>query len=540
MNPNLDFASHVIAILYARGVKHFVVCAGSFNSPLVAAIANIREIQVYNYFEERSAAFFALGLSKKSRSPVVVCTTSGTAVAECLPAVIEAFYSSTPLIVLSADRESKLSGTGYPQSIEQGHLLSSHTLCNIDATHLEDLKNLPAEIIGPLHCNLRFSEPILPFQFDNPVLPQMPPLPSSPISPKSKEKCVGLDFLNDYEKILVIAENIPLEYRTALSQFLLDLSSPVLAEVRSGLRDELALMPLILKSQDLLLTKAGYDCVLRIGSVPSSDFWRSLERDPKLTNIPVYSLTVGGNFPGLSRENKCFKLEQCVLKYDFKKNHDRTWAQELLNRDLLASEKIQSLLNTYPNSEPALVNWFSRQIPADSLVYLGNSLPIREWNNFAERSERNFCFDANRGANGIDGQIASFLGASAASDVEENWALIGDLTFLYDCNSLGFVSQLPKLKIRLGLMQNSGGRIFEKLPYFASLAHNEKDKSSFINQHEVDCAGIAKAFGIEVLKVAEQIELQDLPNQVMLEIRPDLSESHAFWSEYKKIETGCA
>lgn len=115
---SIDRASRVIADVRAAGVREFCVCAGSRNAPLLAVLG-ASDARLFSFVDERSAAFFALGRMKLHGDPVAVVTTSGTAVAEMLPAAIEAFYSGLPLVLLSADRPARYRGTGAPQSIEQ-------------------------------------------------------------------------------------------------------------------------------------------------------------------------------------------------------------------------------------------------------------------------------------------------------------------------------------------------------------------------------------------------------------------------------------
>ena len=116
---NLNRSVQILQELTAHGVEDFCVCAGARNAPLVKALHHAQGIHVYNFFDERSAAFFALGVAKRKKAPAVVVTTSGTAVAELLPAVVEAHYSGVPLVLLTADRPPQYRHSGAPQSIKQ-------------------------------------------------------------------------------------------------------------------------------------------------------------------------------------------------------------------------------------------------------------------------------------------------------------------------------------------------------------------------------------------------------------------------------------
>jgi 2-succinyl-5-enolpyruvyl-6-hydroxy-3-cyclohexene-1-carboxylate synthase len=143
---NLAAARRVIALARELGVEDFCVCGGSRNAPLIAVID-----RAYSFVDERSAAFFALGRAKLTGRPAAVITTSGTAVAEMLPATIEAHYSGVPLIFITADRPARYRGTGAPQAIEQESIFGVYA-CRDAASWTRR---------GPLHINIEFDEPLI-------------------------------------------------------------------------------------------------------------------------------------------------------------------------------------------------------------------------------------------------------------------------------------------------------------------------------------------------------------------------------------------
>lgn len=145
---NIAAARDVIGRVQSLGVHDFVVCGGSRNAPLIAAVA---DAQTYTFVDERSAAFFALGRIKRDAQPVAVITTSGTAVAELLPATIEAFYSGLPLILITADRPARFRGTGAPQTIDQIGIFSGYAASDVAKWNRE----------MPLHLNVEFDEPLI-------------------------------------------------------------------------------------------------------------------------------------------------------------------------------------------------------------------------------------------------------------------------------------------------------------------------------------------------------------------------------------------
>jgi 2-succinyl-5-enolpyruvyl-6-hydroxy-3-cyclohexene-1-carboxylate synthase len=147
---NVERAARLIGEVRAAGANEFCVCAGSRNAPVLAALGD-SDARLFSFVDERSATFFALGRSKQHGNPVAVVTTSGTAVAEMLPAAIEAYYSGVPLILISADRPARFRGTGAPQSIEQVGIFGVYA-----ETSLESWSR-----VRPLHLNIEFDEPLL-------------------------------------------------------------------------------------------------------------------------------------------------------------------------------------------------------------------------------------------------------------------------------------------------------------------------------------------------------------------------------------------
>ena len=148
---NIGTARSLIETMRREGVTSFAVCAGSRNSPLLAVLSTLRDVDVFSFVDERAAAFFAVGRIKRDGVPVAVVTTSGTAVAELLPATIEAYYGSLPLVLITADRPARYRGTGAPQCIDQVGIFGVYA-----ATALETWGRR-----APLHLNVEFDEPLI-------------------------------------------------------------------------------------------------------------------------------------------------------------------------------------------------------------------------------------------------------------------------------------------------------------------------------------------------------------------------------------------
>ena len=291
-----------------------------------------------------------------------------------------------------------------------------------------------------MHLNLCFAEPLLERAAR--------PLPELRAQPFGLEK----DFVPPPEELhqflaaaqapLVILGPLEARHRPAVGEFLQALGAPVYAEASSGLREKPELAKLLLRSGERILAYGAFDSVLRIGGVPTLRYWRDLEDK----NIAVLSLDEKP-FRGLGRGKILPVTLETFLPKALAGLDPRPGAERLfeLDRDFL--QRRLQLFSQHPTAEPALVHALSRIIPKSSRIFLGNSLPIREWDLAADTSPRGFEVAANRGANGIDGEVSTFLGFARAE--ASNWALIGDCTALYDLAAPWVVPSWPKRRSTL-------------------------------------------------------------------------------------------
>jgi 2-succinyl-5-enolpyruvyl-6-hydroxy-3-cyclohexene-1-carboxylate synthase len=194
--------------------------------------------------------------------------------------------------------------------------------------------------------------------------------------------------------------------------------------------------------------------------------------------------------------------------------------------------RLEELLGQYPQSEPALVRAVSLAVDEGARVFLGNSLPIREWNLAASYAVRGLECWANRGANGIDGNVSSWLGwggtGSAAS-----WGIFGDLTALYDLNALWVLDQLPESRRRIVVLNNGGGGIFRRLPVLAG-AGGEFGKL-MRSEHRTGFEGWAALWGCEYWQWQAGARWPEGDGTAICEVRPDGGETEAFWQAWKRV-----
>lgn len=567
-DPSLALARATVGSLMRAGVVEFVVCAGARNAALVAVLAATPEARLWSFPEERCAGFFALGRSRAQDAPVAVVTTSGTAVAELLPAVIEAHYLGAPLVLVTADRPRAFRGTGAPQAIEQPGIFGPYVATSADIATVAELADMESRLAAhpfqrPFHLNLCFDEPTAaalamaglsdarPTNGDavndeavNAATGKTPP--SGPETKSSgiigqvsaEAECANVapcarddggtveKFLADEEggPLVAVVAALPEPERSSVGAFLRSLGCPVIAEATSGLRESPPLADQRVFASEAVLAALPVGRVLRIGGVPSSRWWRDLEHRPE---VRVLSLTPTG-FPGLARPSDVGGFpDWSVVRVPPLKNPVPAATAE---PDHSSASRASHLLATHPHGEPSLIHTLSCHIPRGSLVFLGNSLPIREWNIFATHDDRQFRCHANRGANGIDGCVSTFLGLAA--EEPECWAVIGDLTALYDLAALWITPALPQARRRIALINNAGGRIFSRVAALKGLA--EAPRRIMENPHHLTFQAWAALFGWAYATATSPETIADAARRtephLILEITPDPTETEAVWA----------
>ncbi|MES2996406.1 MAG: thiamine pyrophosphate-binding protein [Verrucomicrobiota bacterium] len=501
----------------AAGVSEFVICAGARNAALIEAIARAEEAghaKIWRHFEERSAGFFALGRCMKNGNPCAVVTTSGTAAAELLPAVIEAFYQNRPLVLITADRPENFRGSGAPQSIVQPGIFGPHAAESLAAWDGN----------RPLHLNIELGET---FDVSTASFTSEKPAEFSPAAPKPDVAALARWLREDlYSGLVVMIGGLEPEEREEVFHFCRQLGAPLVIDATSGLREALA--PLAIHDADRLLPRDQPGKILRIGEVPTCRFWRDLEN---LTKISVWSVCRNG-LPGLARQSSAIRGNPVRI---LRALGDPEPADDALDHLVGNSGRLartEELLEALPDSEPALVRQLSHYACLGSSVFLGNSLPIREWNLFAQNTRPIPLVRANRGTNGIDGQISTWLGATAS---EENaWAVIGDLTTLYDLAGPFVLPQVENNGRVLAVINNRGGQIFSRLPHLATMS--PRTRECMTNPHEINFTHFAKMWGFHHTAIRGVDDFDSFDpgkSPALLEIIPDPKQTERFWKEWE-------
>lgn len=465
---------------------------GSRSTPLTVAFAEQDVIRPWLHLDERSAAFFALGLAKATGMPVALVCTSGTASANYLPAVAEANLARVPLIVCTADRPPRLRNVGAPQSIDQIDLYGRHVRLSLDLPAPEAgddsrgiadavkraIEAATGPLQGPVHLNVPFEEPLIEPPGQHPAPAAVTPGRPTPRVPRPPdfEALQGVEgLLQQASKPLVMAGpeagGLPARSITALAK---RLGAPVLADPLSGLRTGPHDRSHVLDSYDALFRgpvaeDQAPDLVLRFGAIPTSKaLGQFLERRSDIPQILVDA--PGSNRDPFASAPACVHLSgdsdavaMALREFAPYEAKDTAWLQRWVSADKAARNIMCGNATSFPEMFEGRV-FFELQdaLPAGATIFAGNSMPVRDLDSFLFSDEKQIHPESNRGANGIDGVISTALGVAAARS-ERVVLVIGDVSFYHDMNGL-WAAKRHALDLTIVLVNNDGGGIFNYLP----------------------------------------------------------------------------
>lgn len=498
--------------LLARGVRQFVVCGGARNAPILEWLAQVEGAEVYSHFEERGAGFFALGRTMVTAEPCAVVVTSGTAVAELLPAVIEAFYQQRPLVIVSADRPAAYRGSGAPQAIEQEGIFGSYAAEKISFWDGQ----------GPLHLNLPLEESE---DLGSPGELEEYTAQEEPFTVAGLAKWLRQGI---FKGLVVLVGGLDEQDREEVFYFCKSLGAPVLADAASGLRE--ALIDLRLVDGDRVLREMPPGKVLRIGEVPVGRYWRDLEENPE---VEVFSITRSG-FSGLARPSEVIHGQVGRVLRGLGEVEKVGDVNDLLPASRRRANVLDEVLEAYPDSEAALLREVSLFSTGADSLFLGNSLAVREWGEFAQRETPIPFVRACRGANGIDGQLSAWIGTS----IEEGkaWALVGDVTALYDLAAPHLLASAEQEERVLVVINNDGGRIFDRLPRLQGA--DDRVKQWMTTPHGRTLEQWAAMWGMNYARISNREEVDVLeslqPGTTVVELLPNATESAGFWQTWSR------
>jgi 2-succinyl-5-enolpyruvyl-6-hydroxy-3-cyclohexene-1-carboxylate synthase len=520
------------------GIGTVVFSPGSRSTPLVLGCENQVGLETIPILDERTAGFFALGLSKRLARPTALICTSGSAVANWFPAVVEADHSGTPLLLLSADRPPELQDCGAGQTINQVELFGRFTRAfhqiPLPSQSLESLKAL-AETInlahsqsmgqnpGPVHLNFPFREPLFTGNGQSLSI-ELPSTPFQATKPKEEEsnKTQVLGILAKSKRLLVVAgEHAPAQ---TFESWTGELSPPILCDSLSPLRES-GHPNAVLRFENLLrnegfLKNAEPDLILQVGPLPTSKTLRNWLGE---LHVPRVVLEPRGiNVDPLDGPSQSFDLSYSKTASMNPPVCEKGWSDLWMKSDGQVEARFDRFFSEEDNwFEGKVARVLSQHVPKESCIQVANSMPIRDLEWFWKGNGKQRRLFGNRGANGIDGTLGTALGL-AHKNSKATYLLTGELAFLHDSNAL-LASSILSGSLTVILLNNGGGGIFENLPV-AKLSAFEK---CFATPQNCDFKILCKAHGVAHHEPKDRQTLIDLlqapPKQGMqvLEIKTD-------------------
>ena len=487
-NPSTKLARHLVKRLIELGISDVVIAPGSRNAPLSLAFASAAKrglLRMHVRIDERGAAFFALGIAKATKRYVPVVSTSGTAVANFLPAVLEAYHSSERLLVLTADRPERLRKTGSNQTTLQQNIFGSFVTKSIDT-------NAPFEpshflgIGGPVHFNLQFEEPLLP---ESESSDGGDWLDGIKVQPLDEKVVVPAEISINQKRVVVVVGHDRAGFSTSeIDHFTRSSGAVMISEDPISFPEAIPHASLILSIEGVRERLAA-DLVIVIGRTTLN---RSIN---SYISLAKRIMVIDPRIAEIDTRRSADEVHHVIPRV-LATSADSNWREEWLSYFTLASEAISSSAEWSEGHLAAAV----AQLPADAL-FVASSRPIRDIEAFAmgssEARERPQVF-ANRGLAGIDGNIATAMGI--ATVFQKSVALLGDLAFLHDVSAL---TNVIDSDLTIIVVDNNGGGIFSTLPQ-RGVDHFEE---VFGTPHDKDLKKIATAFGIKAIEVGSIEEL---------------------------------
>jgi 2-succinyl-5-enolpyruvyl-6-hydroxy-3-cyclohexene-1-carboxylate synthase len=542
--------------LARSGLRHVCVCPGSRSTPLAITLAEQAGITVWMHLDERSAAYFGLGLACALGEPVGLLATSGTAAANFLPAVVEASLARVGLVVLTADRPHELRGVGAPQTIDQLRLYGEHAKWFFDLPEPEltpehvrlvrvvaarAVATATAEPAGPVHLNWPLREPLLPAPAPHePLLPPAPaarePLVSAPAASRiapvawgarpdaapyvrvhagrlapSAALVSGLarELAASPRGVIVCGPQADPLLAPAVAGLAERFGYPILADPLSGVRFGGHDRSLVVDAYDAFLRDAATlerlepQVVLRFGALPTSKpVQQYLQRYPSARQVLI---DPGGWRDPTGLVSDVLHVDprllcEALVAHSAWQPFSREWTRRWQQVNAVARAAVEAhLVGADELFEGKIFASLLPLLPGNATVYAGNSMPVRDLDTFSATTGQPLRCLSNRGANGIDGVVSSALGASAAG-CGPVVLVIGDVSFYHDLNGL-LAARKHGLDLLVVLINNDGGGIFSFLPQ-AELPL-ERFEALFGTPHGLDFRPFVEGYGGQFRRVED-------------------------------------
>lgn len=480
-----DYVYEIVNTLVASGVKHAVVSPGSRSTPLAYAIAHVDAIKMHRHVDERAAGFYALGLAKAKKEPVVLLCTSGTAAANYFPAIVEAKYARVPLIVVTADRPHELREVGAPQAIHQPAMFGQHVKWTADfpipdehvatlpfiARHVARAVAMSLEApYGPVHLNIPFREPLI-IDFKQVDGSDAPAVYNSISTPHPAAVSSLKEIVSKAKRgMIVVGELECLSDMEAIWVFVRQVKWPILVESLSNMRGCVPAdcMEYVISTYDAVLKNDAFkariapDVVIRFGAQPVSKFLMQMIASSGVNHYVVIDESVHfRDSIHTATDVICASVGEWLMN-GFSSTLDENYMRDWQKAQQIAVEEIERYTDKHQD-EGAYVWELLRDVEGPVTLFASSSMPIRDIDTMYVPNSKDIRIVANRGTNGIDGVLSTAIGYSNATRDRETYLLIGDLALLHDSN--GFLAtRYQDCNLTVIVMNNNGGGIFSYLP----------------------------------------------------------------------------
>ncbi len=549
-NANELWADVIAETLHRKGVSYVVTCPGSRSSPLTFAFARHEQIEAIPILDERSAGFFALGLAKRTGKPVAIVCTSGSAVANFFPSIVEASESGIPLLVLTADRPAELRDCAAGQTIDQvkffgGYVRKQVELALPEATlpmlrylrqtvsHSADVASAPNR--GPVHFNIPFRDPLIPVEelgFEGPLDLESFDSFFSHLEPSDALPLVQAQLpasLGRIEKgLILVGPNSPTNEEAwceNVAAMAVSLGWPILADALNPIRSNASSYPHLICGYESVLRNPALaqellpEHVVVIGGFPTSKALRSWigEADLPLTLLNDRPVNVDATHSRATHVYADFEFGGVLVGEGHAADYTKRW----LDLESQVSAEFEKRFAATDSFFEAKLAWtLSKALPEACSLCVSNSMPPRDMEFYFGGNDLGISVFSSRGANGIDGILSTAMGV--AHDGDKTFLLTGDLALLHDTNGALIAKDLQG-SLTILLVNNAGGGIFEMLP--VSQFEDVFEKHYGTDQ-QVDFSNWAKTYGIDYQLIASWSELEeklveDSNGVRVLEIRTD-------------------
>ncbi|MEO5884747.1 MAG: 2-succinyl-5-enolpyruvyl-6-hydroxy-3-cyclohexene-1-carboxylic-acid synthase [Candidatus Limnocylindrales bacterium] len=526
--------------LVRAGIREAVVCPGSRSTPLALALAAHDGLHVRVLLDERSAGFFALGMARTAGRPVVLLGTSGTAVVNFSPAVVEASMSRVPLVIVTADRPAELRDRGAPQTIDQVRLYGGHAKWSSELplpdpapetlAHVRSVAGRAVAVAwtgpaGPVHLNVPFREPLIPHgdlgawaELDGALRDDgRAPFADAVVGARQLlaadlERIAG-QISATPRGVIIAGPDSPPVAAAAIARLAAAAGYPILADPLSGLRTGPHDRSLVLSRGDQLVRSGPFveahraDLVIRFGAMPTSKpivEWLKRTR-PELIVVDgdggwreaaLLPATFVHADPAATADRLAHAIGDAWVRPD--DPVARPWASDWLAAEAAADHAMTAWLDGLDEPfEGAPFAHAAAALPDGAVLWAGNSMPVRDMDGWLPSTDRAIRVHANRGANGIDGVMSTALGSAAVAGAPVV-LVVGDVSFLHDLGAL-VTARLTGVDLTVVLVANDGGGIFSFLPQASADAPAvglpEHYELLFGTPHGIEAGPIVTALG---------------------------------------------